>query len=675
MRNLVLIIGFIVVFFQTNIVMASSQLPISSALNEWVIGPIYINENDPSDAYCSMKNKFSNNTVIVFARDAEGSNSIALDFVNPVLKKGEEYKVILSIPPRVTRNITAVAVTSRVMIMQMGFDFHFYDAVSQKSEFKINANNRDLLYSLKGSSEALLDLDDCVTELQVDPAYAMQKVKSHGNIIKRKNKSLVKKKPVTNLSSGVSNSLVLEELEKLKRDINQLKNNNIASNGNVPEVEKQKSLTYIEKSQVEDIKLQKQILQENFDQKQLEMQKQINQLKQSIKVKDKKIQNLSQGNAFEDKIEEIKKKNIDRAIKKTNQKKQDLKDRISVSDKIIHKNKQRFTKRKPEKAISKEDLKKMVSVDKPLNSKKDKSGVDIVTEGKDNIKPKEEDVAKVEIVTNTSKKPIEIYDVDNILQKSQDTNIPVKESPPKEVALKEESDEIEKPGIFANLNLSKFIKKDSFKLAIEPEPASNIVISTPKILDHVANSKRLEKIEKIEKAESSKTRNKSVSNNKTDAVQVNKRSKTDDQLKEILTSAQILTDGGLQKMPMKNPGNIAYKWNKDQVFAGAKKSKWNSNKSFMEQVDTYLKIVKDQCDTKSNSDLGLIKTNHKGHKILDARIECKTGGDNPIASFLFYGSKLDDQFTVFSHETTKANIIQAERDKAKIKKILLKNEG
>jgi hypothetical protein len=136
---------------------------ISAQTGHWVTGPIQM-DGAPAK-YCSMKNTYGNGETVVFARDAAGVNSIAIDFGKKTLQAGHPYPVTLDLPPLLTRDMTAVAATRQVLLVNMGDDKGFYEALSRMEALYLTALKKEHAYALTGTAAALRDLKECAHAL------------------------------------------------------------------------------------------------------------------------------------------------------------------------------------------------------------------------------------------------------------------------------------------------------------------------------------------------------------------------------------------------------------------------------------------------------------------------------------------------------------------------------
>lgn len=125
----------------------------------WTVGPIKaLSENKIS--YCSMKNRYAGGHTVIFARDANGSSSLAFDLGRRELQPGRQYPVQIDVGV-LTRNLVGVAATDDVLIVQLGADKPFFDMVSQQAEMRVLSGERQNFYGLEGAADALQSLAIC----------------------------------------------------------------------------------------------------------------------------------------------------------------------------------------------------------------------------------------------------------------------------------------------------------------------------------------------------------------------------------------------------------------------------------------------------------------------------------------------------------------------------------
>jgi hypothetical protein len=141
---------------------------------DWSVGPINAKSSSGS-FYCSMKNGFKDGSTLVFARDAVGSNSLALDLIDGNFTAGGQYMVTLDVG-MLTRQVSAVAASNRVLVMQLGDDRPFYDMLRRKNVMQVGFENRSLGFELKGTAKALDTLTECATALKEGKKFSQANI-------------------------------------------------------------------------------------------------------------------------------------------------------------------------------------------------------------------------------------------------------------------------------------------------------------------------------------------------------------------------------------------------------------------------------------------------------------------------------------------------------------------
>jgi hypothetical protein len=126
---------------------------------EWTVGPINA-ASSSGVGYCSMKTEYTNGNTLVFARDAEGSNSLAIDFHKKSLETGGQYTVGLKVGS-LQRDMLAIAATPSVIIIQMGLDRDFYLTLQRRPTLQVDFQTSQMSFSLDGTKDGMAALTSC----------------------------------------------------------------------------------------------------------------------------------------------------------------------------------------------------------------------------------------------------------------------------------------------------------------------------------------------------------------------------------------------------------------------------------------------------------------------------------------------------------------------------------
>ncbi len=152
------------------------------AATPWVVRQV---EVQGGAALCSMKNSWPDGVELVFARNRDEANSIAVDFRRNMLQPGREYPVALQMEGLV-RTVTGIAATTQVLMIRMGYDHAFYDALQRKESLALSFGEQQMSFGLQGTAEAMKKLESCVSVLsaQADTDRSDRHLKSVFDILK-----------------------------------------------------------------------------------------------------------------------------------------------------------------------------------------------------------------------------------------------------------------------------------------------------------------------------------------------------------------------------------------------------------------------------------------------------------------------------------------------------------
>jgi len=140
----------------------------------WIVGPINAQASS-GVGFCSMKNSYDDGKAVIFARDAEGSNSIAISFIDKMMQSGAQYPVTLS-AEGLKRDMIALAATPKVMIIQMGLDRDFYTILRKKETIEIGFKDKKFSFQLGGTSEALDALTKCAIDVAAGKKFTPRSI-------------------------------------------------------------------------------------------------------------------------------------------------------------------------------------------------------------------------------------------------------------------------------------------------------------------------------------------------------------------------------------------------------------------------------------------------------------------------------------------------------------------
>jgi hypothetical protein len=143
--------------------------------DKWRVGTVDDNSGKP---YCAMVNKFSKGAVLALARNPDGYGSLAVDFEEKHFTQGMDYEVGLSTPKGGARTLQGNASTEQSMIIQIGQDEEFFQAVSKSGTLDVSMPVLKMSFSLAQFSTSYKDLADCAGALNGKAAVASADAKA-----------------------------------------------------------------------------------------------------------------------------------------------------------------------------------------------------------------------------------------------------------------------------------------------------------------------------------------------------------------------------------------------------------------------------------------------------------------------------------------------------------------
>ncbi len=118
--------------------------------------------------YCALTRRFTNGSVLTFARNPRQEGSLAIDTPDAGFKSGGEVSVALSAGSE-SRNFKATPVSERSVIVRMGEDGKFHQALEKSGELRVSIAGKTMAYALPDMVTGAQDLSACIGQ-SVEPA-------------------------------------------------------------------------------------------------------------------------------------------------------------------------------------------------------------------------------------------------------------------------------------------------------------------------------------------------------------------------------------------------------------------------------------------------------------------------------------------------------------------------
>lgn len=147
---------------------SANAMPMVNPQGTWAVTKVDAKKTGATP-YCALSRRFGNGSILTFARNAYDETSLAVDFPPNSFKAGQDYTVMLDPGSGETRSYKARPVSERGMVIRMGRDEKFYDALERAEKLSINVDDQGFAFSMMDIKAGTQDLAACLGTA-VEPA-------------------------------------------------------------------------------------------------------------------------------------------------------------------------------------------------------------------------------------------------------------------------------------------------------------------------------------------------------------------------------------------------------------------------------------------------------------------------------------------------------------------------
>ena len=132
----------------------------------WAVSKIGGGATAGGGAYCALARRYSNGMVMTLARNAQDESSMAIDFQRDgALDPGASYDVTLKPGAEQGRNFNVRPVSGRALVVRLGKDYAFYDALNRTPTLNVVIGNDTYAFSMANFDSGAQQLNSCLTGL------------------------------------------------------------------------------------------------------------------------------------------------------------------------------------------------------------------------------------------------------------------------------------------------------------------------------------------------------------------------------------------------------------------------------------------------------------------------------------------------------------------------------
>lgn len=132
-----------------------------SPLGNWSVSKVDMKQVG-SAPYCALNRRFSNGSLVTFARNTNNEISLAMDFPKSTLKTGKTAQVTFDAGAGQRRDFETKPVSERGIVVRMGQDDAFFDAIGQSGQLTIKVDGNELTFAMPDIDTGAQDLSACL---------------------------------------------------------------------------------------------------------------------------------------------------------------------------------------------------------------------------------------------------------------------------------------------------------------------------------------------------------------------------------------------------------------------------------------------------------------------------------------------------------------------------------
>jgi len=118
------------------------------------------------DRYCALSRPYAKGLVLTLGRNVAEEYSVAIDFQAAKLDTNKAYSVTLQPGPRQIRAYEMLPASPRAMVIRLGFDESFLDAMKDSGYLKAEIDGKTYQFEVPSFASGKSDLDNCLTGLK-----------------------------------------------------------------------------------------------------------------------------------------------------------------------------------------------------------------------------------------------------------------------------------------------------------------------------------------------------------------------------------------------------------------------------------------------------------------------------------------------------------------------------
>lgn len=125
-----------------------------------------MDQSGVADSYCALSRQYAEGLVLTLGRNMAEEYSVAIDFQSATLNTNKAYSVTLQPGPGQIRAYEMLPASQRAMVIRLGFDENFLDAMQDSGYLKAEIDGKTYQFQVPNFSAGKADLNNCLSGLK-----------------------------------------------------------------------------------------------------------------------------------------------------------------------------------------------------------------------------------------------------------------------------------------------------------------------------------------------------------------------------------------------------------------------------------------------------------------------------------------------------------------------------
>jgi hypothetical protein len=151
-----------------------------SAKTSWAVSRVV---SSKQGSYCTMAQRYSDDTVLTLAKNISGENSLAIDFKKDKFNSSDKQKIVLYPQGASSKTFTVNPKSDRTLVVNLGADSSIIDEIAATGKLTVDVNGKKIDFTMTEFKSGQDEMNGCMGGLKTAPQIT-KKLESN-DLVKR----------------------------------------------------------------------------------------------------------------------------------------------------------------------------------------------------------------------------------------------------------------------------------------------------------------------------------------------------------------------------------------------------------------------------------------------------------------------------------------------------------